>query len=378
MLKAFARFEESRGLRVLEVGLGTGTDFVQWLRNGAIATGRDLTDASVALVRERVALEGFEADVQRGDAEVLDLPSDHFDITCTRWGCYTTRQTRARRSPRPFACSSPGARCGSCSTTTRASARCSCGCCTARCGCARLVRVPPTRRHAESPGTQMFSAREATEGLRPLVDPASIRCQTFLGAGDLLTQKLSSRYPGRTWRLVQRLYPRWFIRHVIGNRFGTVLTVEARQAGGGAEREASHAMTRRILGLAFPSVLAACSETLDRPQADESNVIYAHSFAGATMGEKLTAAINALPATVAESDTPAGFTGAQRIDQTVVLGSSGKSVELRLGSVTLSASVVPFTLGDRAKLLGNGRTIITQDNGANLEWLIRGVGHRGL
>src|SRR3982751_3214424 len=80
MLKAFARFEESRGKRVLEVGLGAGTDFVQWLRNGAIAMGRDLTDASVRLVRERVALEGFEADVRRGDAEALDLPSDHFDI----------------------------------------------------------------------------------------------------------------------------------------------------------------------------------------------------------------------------------------------------------------------------------------------------------
>ena len=131
-------------------------------------------------------------------------------------------------------------------------------------------------------------------------------------------------------------------------------------------------MTRRILGLALPFVLAACSNT-PPSQPDESKVIYAHSFAGATMGEKLTAAINALPATGGIVDAT-DFTGAQRIDQTVLLGSSGKSVELRLGSVTLSASVVPFTLGDRAKLLGNGRTIITQDNGANLEWLIRGVG----
>src|SRR5437016_9652810 len=63
MLKNFARFDESAGKRVLEVGLGTGTDFVQWIRAGAIAHGRDLTDAAVAVTSERVALEGAVADV---------------------------------------------------------------------------------------------------------------------------------------------------------------------------------------------------------------------------------------------------------------------------------------------------------------------------
>src|SRR5947208_965223 len=63
MLRDFARFEESTGKRVLEVGLGAGTDFVQWARNGALASGRDLTAASVGLVKERLALEGLAADV---------------------------------------------------------------------------------------------------------------------------------------------------------------------------------------------------------------------------------------------------------------------------------------------------------------------------
>jgi len=55
--RAFARFEEARGKRVLEVGVGAGSDFVNWLRNGAYATGVDLTPEGVALTRERIALE---------------------------------------------------------------------------------------------------------------------------------------------------------------------------------------------------------------------------------------------------------------------------------------------------------------------------------
>ena len=228
MLKAFARFEESRGLRVLEVGLGTGTDFVQWLRNGAIATGRDLTDASVALVRERVALEGFEADVQRGDAEALDLPSDHFDIYYS-WGVLHHTPNPRKAFAEAVRVLKPG---GTLRIMLYNYPSVGALLVWLLHGPLRLRPIGPRAayaRYVESPGTQMFSAREATEALRPLVDPASIRCETFLGAGDLLTQKLSSRYPGRTWRLVQRLYPRWFIRHVIGNRFGTVLTVEARK-----------------------------------------------------------------------------------------------------------------------------------------------------
>ena len=50
--------------------------------------------------------------------------------------------------------------------------------------------------------------------------------KTYLGAGDLLTHKLGPRYQGAHWRLLQRIYPRLFVKHVIGDRFGTELTIE--------------------------------------------------------------------------------------------------------------------------------------------------------
>src|SRR5215471_2811604 len=49
-----AEFCHHRGERVLEVGCGTGVDLLQFARNGAIATGVDITDEHLRLARERV------------------------------------------------------------------------------------------------------------------------------------------------------------------------------------------------------------------------------------------------------------------------------------------------------------------------------------
>jgi ubiquinone/menaquinone biosynthesis C-methylase UbiE len=75
----FAGFADARGLRVLEIGVGAGTDFVRWLRAGARAQGIDLTQAGVDLTRERAALEGCQADVRVGDAEHLPFEDATFD-----------------------------------------------------------------------------------------------------------------------------------------------------------------------------------------------------------------------------------------------------------------------------------------------------------
>jgi 2-polyprenyl-3-methyl-5-hydroxy-6-metoxy-1,4-benzoquinol methylase len=42
-IHSFAQFTRYRGRRVLEVGFGAGTDFIQWLRVGARVSGIDLT-----------------------------------------------------------------------------------------------------------------------------------------------------------------------------------------------------------------------------------------------------------------------------------------------------------------------------------------------
>jgi SAM-dependent methyltransferase len=73
-------FEAYRGARVLEIGVGAGTDHVQFARAGADLTGIDLTPRSVELTSQRLEQEGFEPRVSVMDAEHLDFPDDSFDV----------------------------------------------------------------------------------------------------------------------------------------------------------------------------------------------------------------------------------------------------------------------------------------------------------
>lgn len=83
---SFAQFTRYHGKRVLEVGVGAGTDFIQWVRAGADAHGIDLTDEAVAHVKHRLEVYGLPpADVQVGDAEHLPFPDNHFDLVYS-WG----------------------------------------------------------------------------------------------------------------------------------------------------------------------------------------------------------------------------------------------------------------------------------------------------
>jgi len=82
----FAGFENYKNKKVLEIGVGAGTDFIQWLRNGAIATGIDLTQESVMNAKKRCDLEGFKStNIIAGDAENLPFNDDEFDCTYS-WG----------------------------------------------------------------------------------------------------------------------------------------------------------------------------------------------------------------------------------------------------------------------------------------------------
>lgn len=82
---AFARFEAARGKRLLEIGTGLGTDFLGFVRAGARATGIDLTETAVELVRRRLELEGLSAETCVADAEALPFPDDSFDLVYS-WG----------------------------------------------------------------------------------------------------------------------------------------------------------------------------------------------------------------------------------------------------------------------------------------------------
>ena len=69
----------------LEIGVGVGSDFIRFVRAGARATGVDLTQHSIELVRRRLELEGLDADLRKADAEHLPFPDASFDVVYS-WG----------------------------------------------------------------------------------------------------------------------------------------------------------------------------------------------------------------------------------------------------------------------------------------------------
>lgn len=78
---SFAQFSRFHGKKVLEVGVGAGSDFVQWVRSGAIATGIDLTQEGIEHVRHRLDVYGLKAEqLVVGDCENLPFADNSFDL----------------------------------------------------------------------------------------------------------------------------------------------------------------------------------------------------------------------------------------------------------------------------------------------------------
>jgi SAM-dependent methyltransferase len=79
-IPAAADFAGARGLKVLEIGCGIGTDGAQFAKAGADYTGIDLTEAAIDLARRRFVLAELKGDFCVSDAERLDFPDDSFDL----------------------------------------------------------------------------------------------------------------------------------------------------------------------------------------------------------------------------------------------------------------------------------------------------------
>jgi SAM-dependent methyltransferase len=88
-----ADFAGARGLRVLEIGCGLGTDGAQFAEAGADYTGVDLTEAAVELARKRFELFGLSGKFQTADAENLDFAADSFDLVYSHGVLHHTPET---------------------------------------------------------------------------------------------------------------------------------------------------------------------------------------------------------------------------------------------------------------------------------------------
>jgi ubiquinone/menaquinone biosynthesis C-methylase UbiE len=88
-----AGFAAARGLNVLEIGCGLGTDGAQFAKAGASYTGIDLTEAAVELARKRFEIFDLPGEFGTADAENLDFPDESFDLVYSHGVLHHTPDT---------------------------------------------------------------------------------------------------------------------------------------------------------------------------------------------------------------------------------------------------------------------------------------------
>jgi SAM-dependent methyltransferase len=88
-----ADFASARGLKVLEIGCGLGTDGAQFAEAGADYTGVDLTEAAVELARKRFETFSIKGNFETADAEQLQFDDHSFDLVYSHGVLHHTPDT---------------------------------------------------------------------------------------------------------------------------------------------------------------------------------------------------------------------------------------------------------------------------------------------
>ena len=224
-IENFARFEETRDLAVLEIGVGLGADHQRFVEAGARLTGIDLTDRAVEHTRRRFELFGLSSDLRVADAESLPFADGSFDSVYS-WGVLHHSPDTARAIDEVWRVLRAG-------------------------GAAKIMIYhkhslvgymlwlryavltgKPWRslydiyaNHLESPGTKAYSAAEAR-----VMFSRFTRCEivTVLTHGDLLESDAGQRHRGWLLSIAKRFWPRRFLRWALPGQ-GLFMLIEARK-----------------------------------------------------------------------------------------------------------------------------------------------------
>jgi ubiquinone/menaquinone biosynthesis C-methylase UbiE len=79
-MREFIDFNSFAGKRVLEVGVGQGTDLVQFAKGGADVYGIDITQRHLELAARNFEVRGMRADLQNAAAAAIPFENDSFDV----------------------------------------------------------------------------------------------------------------------------------------------------------------------------------------------------------------------------------------------------------------------------------------------------------
>lgn len=221
----FARFDDSKGMRVLEIGVGLGADHQRFAQAGALLCGVDLTERAVRHTRHRMAAFGLSSRVLVGDSENLSFPDGSFDVAYS-WGVLHHTPDTPKAILEVHRVLTDG-------------------------GMARvmiyhkwslvgimlwvryaLLRLRPWislkeiyASYLESPGTKAYTISEAQKLFENFRE---VHVNTVLTHGDLLESSAGQRHEGRALSLARRVWPRAILKRFCP-RLGLFLLIVARK-----------------------------------------------------------------------------------------------------------------------------------------------------
>ncbi len=218
----FAGFTQSAGQRVLEVGVGMGADYLEWLKAGAQATGVDLSSASIERAKRRCELAGYVPDLRVSDAEDLPFSNDVFDVVYS-YGVMHHSPDTPQCIREAWRVLKPG---GALRIMIYHHPSLTGFMLWLRYGFLRGKSLRQSvRDHLESPGTKSYAREEAGAMLQGF---EQIEFRQAFSPGDLLLNEPSTRFQGLAYRIIWRLYPRLLVR-MFGAKLGLFLMISARK-----------------------------------------------------------------------------------------------------------------------------------------------------
>jgi SAM-dependent methyltransferase len=224
-IPGFARFDDTRGRKVLEIGVGLGADHEGFAAAGADLHGVDLTDRAIEMTTRRLAHKGLKSTLRVGDAEHLPFGDGEFDVVYS-WGVIHHSPDTPAAVREIHRVLKPGgeARVMIYHTWSLVGMML-----WARYG---LLRGKPGTSmaqiyasHLESPGTKAYTPAEARELFR---DFSNVETSVVLSQGDLLEGGAGQRHRGPLLSTAKAIFPRWLVRRAAPG-LGLFLLITARK-----------------------------------------------------------------------------------------------------------------------------------------------------
>lgn len=206
---SFAKFEEYKYKKVLEIGVGLGADHQKWAEAGADLYGVDLTERAIRITSKRFESFGLKSNLRIADAENLPFEDSNFDVVYS-WGVLLYCADMYKGIGEVRRVLKPGGEAlimlyhkyslvGYMLWVRYA-----------------LMRLNPFRslrdiyfHHLESEGTQAFSVDEVKRFFK---DFSSVGIEINLTHGDLLSSGAGQRHQGILLNIARRVWPRQFIK----------------------------------------------------------------------------------------------------------------------------------------------------------------------